>query len=368
MNDLAERLRELRNRISSQLESIKTEEAAKNAIIMPFLAALGYDVFNPGEVVPELVADVGMKKGEKVDYAVKRDGKIVMLIECKWSGRDLSVENASQLFRYFTVTEARFAILTNGLVYKFYTDIDAPNKMDASPFFTFDLNEFEDGHVEELRKFTKQSFDVEAILGSAARLKYSQQIKQMMAAELAKPSEDLVRLFASRIYGGRLTSAVREEFQELLKSSLNEFIRERVSDRLKSALRAEDQTPPIPSVLDSATALAQDATAADDAIETTAMELEAFAIIKAVLRRHVDANRIHLRDAKTYAAVLLDDNNRRPIARLWFNARSKRYIGTFVGKDETRHELARLNDLYSHEDALVAQLRRLVGEAKAEPA
>jgi len=69
---------------------------------MPFINVLGYDVFDPTEVVPEFTADIGTKKGEKVDYAIMKDGKPIILFECKWSGADLNKEHASQLHRYFS--------------------------------------------------------------------------------------------------------------------------------------------------------------------------------------------------------------------------------------------------------------------------
>ena len=248
-----------------------------------------------------------------------------------------------------------FAILTNGTTYQFYTDIDAPNKMDAHPFFTFNLFDFDDRHIEELRKFTKQAFDLDSILGSAATLKYSMRIKEVLAKELAEPSEEFVRIFTSRIYDGRMTAAVREQFAPIVKSSFAEFIRERVSDRLKSALRVEDGGAP-EMTAPSPPARPGDDSAEQSEIETTEEELEAFAMIKAILRRHVGASRITLRDAKSYAAILLDDNNRKPLARLWFNLKSKRYVGLFENKVESKVEIAEIDDIYSLEDRLVKTL------------
>lgn len=128
--DLGTRLSELQKRTIEHREVLLTEEAAKTALVMPFIQALGYDVFNPSEVVPEYVADVGTKKGEKVDYAIRRGDDIVMLIEAKPVKASLSIENASQLYRYFSVTKARIAVLTNGVVYRFFSDLDEPNKLD----------------------------------------------------------------------------------------------------------------------------------------------------------------------------------------------------------------------------------------------
>lgn len=118
--ELAERLAALALKVRNQREAIQTEEATKNAFIMPFISTiLGYDVFNPLEVVPEFTADLGLKKGEKIDYAIMRDGEVQILIECKKSTEPLKIEHASQLFRYFAVTNARIAVLTNGETYHF---------------------------------------------------------------------------------------------------------------------------------------------------------------------------------------------------------------------------------------------------------
>jgi predicted type IV restriction endonuclease len=121
--DFIDRIRELASRAPKQLPHIQTEEATKNALVMPFIGALGYNVFDPTEVTPELTADVGIKKGEKVDYAILQDGQPIMLFECKWHGAELKDGHASQLYRYFSVTHARFGVLTNGIIYRFFTDL-----------------------------------------------------------------------------------------------------------------------------------------------------------------------------------------------------------------------------------------------------
>src|SRR5215210_6760083 len=139
--DFVEQLQALALKTEKLCSLLQTEEATKNALIMPFINILGYDIFDPMEVIPEFTADVGIKKGEKVDYAIQKDGKIIMLFECKHCGGDLNVKHASQLFRYFSVTDARIAVLTNGLTFRFFTDLEAPNKMDEKPFFEFNMAE-----------------------------------------------------------------------------------------------------------------------------------------------------------------------------------------------------------------------------------
>lgn len=110
---LREQLITLRNRAERSSELL-TEEATKNALIMPMLKTLGYDVFDPSIVIPEFTADFGVKKGEKVDYAIRIGGEIQILVECKPVHSDLASVHASQLYRYYSVTKARFGILTNG--------------------------------------------------------------------------------------------------------------------------------------------------------------------------------------------------------------------------------------------------------------
>ena len=234
--DLIDKIKDIASRVPKQMEHIQTEEATKNAFIMPFISSLGYDVFNPLEVIPEFTADVGTKKGEKVDYAIKKDNDIIILIECKWSGASLQKEHASQLYRYFSATEARFAILTNGIDYEFYSDIDEPNKMDSKPFFSFNILQFEDHQIKELKKFTKPAFSLEDILTTASTLKYTGAIKKILDEELKNPTEEFVRFFASRIYDGRLTQQVIEQFTGIVKEARSQFINEQINDRLKSAI------------------------------------------------------------------------------------------------------------------------------------
>lgn len=183
--DFIDQIRSLASRIVASKDMIQTEEATKNAMVMPLIQILGYNVFDPFEVTPELVADVGTKKGEKVDYAILRNGKPIILFECKKSGGDLNISHASQLFRYFTTTEARFGVLTNGLTYRFFTDLEQLNIMDDKPFFEFNLLDYKERDIEELRKFAKTSFNLEEILATATELKYIRAIQNRLAGWLA---------------------------------------------------------------------------------------------------------------------------------------------------------------------------------------
>lgn len=349
--DLIDSLSRLASRLPQQLPLLTTEEATKNALVMPLINALGYNVFDPLEVVPEFIADVGIKKGEKVDYAIMIDGKPMILIECKAAGAKLNLKHSSQLYRYFGVTDARFAVLTDGIQYQFFTDIESPNKMDEKPFFDFKLNEVDQRVAEELKKFAKPNFDLDNILSNANELKYRKHIGRLFAEEYESPSEDLVRLFTGKVYSGRFTAEVRTQFTDLVKFAFRDFVRTELNDRLKSAF---DRNAEVSDEPDFESDVKIEVNDSDDGIETTAEEIEGFHIVRALLSKYILVDRVVMRDTKSYCGVLLDDNNRKPICRLRFNS-SQKYIGIFdAAKKETKTPLEKLSDIYAYSDTLVA--------------
>ncbi|WP_062301070.1 type I restriction endonuclease [Demequina subtropica] len=367
--EFEDRLAALAKKVEDQRDAIQTEEATKNAFVMPFIATiLGYDVFNPLEVVPEFTADVGVKRGEKVDYAILRDGEVQLLIECKPSTGPLKIEHASQLFRYFSVTNARIAVLTNGQVYNFYTDLDSPNKMDDRPFLVLDLLDIDPTLVPELQKLSKEIFDLDSVISAAEELKYVGALKRAIAQDFKEPTEPFVRHFASQVYEGRFTQEVRTQFTTLVAKALKQFTNEQVNDRLKAALgagNADGLTPAIAPAGDSGTVASQSVAEADldrdTEIETTLEELEGYQIVKAIACSEVKPQRIAQRDAKSYFAILLDDNNRKTIARLWFNSKKQKYIGLFdEDKNETRIAIDSLDEIYAHADTIRATVKRYV--------
>lgn len=344
--DFKDQLQTLAAKIPRLCEVLKTEEATKNALVMPFIGILGYDIFDPTEVVPEFTADVGIKKGEKVDYAIKKDDKIIMLFECKHCGGDLSVKHASQLFRYFSVTEARIAVLTNGIVYRFFTDLEAQNKMDEKPFLEINMLELNDVVISELKKLSQPAFNLDELMTAAGELKYTREVKRVLVEQMENPSDEFVRFFASKVFNGMLTPARREYFAGITKRSFNQVINERIDARLKSAMSG---------VNTSSDELVSDV-ADEDVVETTASELEGFYIVKAILRKNVDSNRIIHRDTQSYMGILLDDNNRKPLARLHFN-RAQKYLGIFdENRKETRIAIDSIDDIYKH----AKELRRVL--------
>lgn len=315
----------------------------KTAIILPFFQALGYDVFNPSEVMPEFISDAVGKKGEKVDYAIKVDDQIRILVECKSLTTRLEKVHLSQLFRYFTVTSARFAILTNGQQFQFYSDLEEPNKLDSRPFFVFDITDYPPQSLLELKKFEKGEFDVEGILATADRLKYTALVKAEINKLIEDPSEDFTRVISSALHDGRWTAATAERFGGFVRTAFREVIRDSVHSRLSSALAESDLTGD-EGVNDIASV---------DEIITTEEEREGFLMIRAIVRDTISANRVIIRDQKSYCGVLIDDNNRRPLARLHLN-RGVKYISLFDTGSEDKIAIGSLDDIYSYAGRLRA--------------
>ncbi|MDZ7855380.1 type I restriction endonuclease [Sphaerotilus sp.] len=320
--DFIDQIRVLATRIANTKTIIQTEEATKNAMIMPLIQILGYNVFDPLEVTPELVADVGTKKGEKVDYAILRDGKPIILFECKKAGAELNINHAGQLFRYFHVTEARFGVLTNGITYQFFTDLEKPNKMDDKPFFEFNILDFKERDIEELKKFAKMAFDLDTILTTANELKYTRAIQTRLTEWMTTPTEDLVRLVSSDLLGGRrFTPAIRDQFTLITRRAFEQLVSERINERLKGAMAPESISVPDPISI-TVTQPQENTTAStksEPQVATSPEELEGFYIVRSIVRDLVATKRVSMRDAQSYCAILLDDNNRKPICRLRFN-------------------------------------------------
>jgi hypothetical protein len=351
--DFIDSIKALGEKVIRLKDSIQTEEATKNAFTMPFIAALGYDVFNPLEVVPEFVADLGIKKGEKVDYCIFKDGKPIIIVECKHWKEDLNVHN-SQLHRYFHVTTVKFGILTNGIIYRFYTDLVEPNKMDDKPFWEFNITDMSEASIFELKKFQKLAFDVESILSAAAELKYNKEIKRLMSDELANPSEAFVKHFTRQIYSGMVTAKVLDQFNGVVKRALNQYVSELISDRLKSALAKETDMVNQQAKAEEGNLVEPSKAVEQNKIVTTEMEKEGFFIIKSILRTKIDNNRLTHRDTQSYFGILIDDNNRKPVCRLHLEG-GKKYITLFdENRKEVKTEIKVLDDIYSYSDNLIS--------------
>nr|WP_290797861.1 type I restriction endonuclease [Flavihumibacter sp. UBA7668] len=351
-NDLKFRLEQLHQRVDQLKTQINTEEATKNAFVMPFIQILGYDIFNPTEVIPEFICDIGTKKGEKVDYVIKKDGEPILIIECKHWKEQVDAHN-SQLHRYYHVSKARFGVLTNGHQYNFYSDLEKPNIMDEKPFFSLDLSNLKDNNLMILENFTKNGYNLSNILDSAEALKYIKAIRTEFEKEVQQPSDELVRLLVNRFFEKPLTATRLSTFREYTRKAITNSINESISFRLKSALHINEAVPtkedtPVDPI---------DENSDEPKIATTIEEMEGSQIVKAIMRESLPASRISFRDTQSYFGILLDDNNRKPLCRLHFNS-SNKYLELFHnGKDNGEKKLLdSVDDIYKFKSELLATI------------
>lgn len=299
------------------------------------------------EVTPEFTADLGLKKGEKVDYAIFQNGNPILIIECKHWKENLNVHN-SQLFRYFHVTKTRFALLTNGIEYRFYSDLDAQNKMDEKPFLEFNMTQLKESTINEISKFHKSNFDIDKIINNASALKYIAEIKKIVGIEITNPTAELIRHYATQVYKGRLTEKVLEQFKDFVHKALNQYISEKVNDRLTSALNKENEKQ-----IEAEAVPVEEPTK----LETTEEELEGYQIVLAILRRVTSKERVVYRDTQSYFGILLDDNNRKPICRLHLNGNKKQISLFDANKKETREAIESIDEIYRFEKQLLETIK-----------
>lgn len=342
--EFSESIRGLAKRISQVKDKAMTEEATKMSMILPFFQLLGYDVFDPTEFCPEYTADVGIKKGEKVDYAILINGQPVILIEAKASGKKLD-KHSSQLFRYFVTTPAKFAILTNGTIYKFYTDLEEQNKMDKDPFMEFDISDLNDKQIIQIEKFHKKYLDMEEILNAASVLKYNNLFKKSIAQQLSSPSNDFVKVFIQPFYKGAKTQSVIEKFKPILKNSFQEYINEISSEKIKYII---DNT----------------STVVSDKRMTTDEEWEVINLIKEILKDIIKPADISHKQTESYLAILYKNNTRKWICRINLYSAQKTIILPDENKKEQKYPISEIDDINSFTENIISSAKRYIEPLK----
>ncbi len=352
--------------------TLTTEEATKHALVLPFIQALGYDIFNPMEVVPEYTADFGLKQGEKVDYAIVReedDGEPTMLIECKKVSDPLDVTKASQLSRYFSQTPAHIGVLTNGVVYRFFSDLDAENVMDSTPFLEIDVTQLDGRSINSLNHFAKHTFDIDEARSAASNMKHIHGMKDYLAQIYGQPDPDFVRLLARKVYSGVITQSRFEHFEGLVKLAFQGFVNDRINSTLQRATDIantavdDDERLQTHESDSNPTETDDDSSPSRRGIVTTVEEVQGYELVKTLLEDTVEPSRVTMRDTQSYCGVLLDDNNRKIICRLRFNATSVKYLGLLDSeRNETRYQLDHIDDISQYADEIRSIVNRLLQE------
>jgi predicted type IV restriction endonuclease len=274
----------------------------------------------------------------------------IILIEAKSINEKLE-KHDSQLYRYFGTTKAKFAILTNGIEYKLFTDLDEPNKMDEKPFITFNLLDLKDSQYYEIAKFRKNEFNIESVLNSASELKFTNAIKILLSKEWDDPSDEIIRHILNDVYPGVKTKKVIDSFRDIVKKSMSQFITEKVNEKLQKALKSTTSGEQIMETELSNEENGPKETENKDQVITTEEEIEGCVLIKLILKDFIDPTRIYYRDNKSYFNVLLDNSIRKWVCRLGFNS-SNKYL-QINDENKTTFKIETVDDILNYKEELI---------------
>lgn len=315
----SEDITKLSEQVRKRVDQVIGEEATKMALILPFLSVLGYDVYDPTEVMPEYVADFATKKAgqfEKVDYALAINGTIVMLVEAKARGQKAEAHDG-QLSRYFNgLLKTKVAIVTNGIEYRFFTDLRDKNFMDKEPFFSFNVLEYDSKEIENLKFFHRDHFDAAVISRQAEEMVYVKGMTQLVGNLLRSPSEEFVRFLVTELgkvalsyeVQGRITNKVLEKFEPIVKksiqSSLLELMTRSLSQEMAQAVEISKASKILPEVEETEEPPEQELEGSK--IITTEEELKAFEKIKAIAETSTNFKlEVQYRDTISYFGLNL---------------------------------------------------------------
>ncbi|MCC5614166.1 restriction endonuclease subunit R [Nostoc sp. CHAB 5836] len=325
-----------------RFDQVVGEEATKMALIVPFLSALGYDVYDPSEVMPEYVADFATKKAgqfEKVDYALAINGTKVMLVEAKACGKKAEAHDG-QLSRYFNgLLTTKVAIVTNGIEYRFFTDLRDKNVMDKEPFFTFNILEYDTKDIDNLKFFHRDNFEVTAITNHAEEMVYVKGMTHLLGNLLRSPSEEFVRFLVAELgtlapsyeIQGRITGKVIDKFKPIVKKSIQGSLVELMTRSL-----SQEITQPVELEVEQEIEEEEKQQESQDSkLVTTAEEIEAFEKIKAITQTSRSYNfELQYKDTASYFGINLG----KPtwwFLRLYLSSQKKSFI-TRLSVDEVK--------------------------------
>lgn len=371
--DFKDLIIQLSEKIARQKDNIATEEATKTSFIMPMISALGYDVFNPFEVVPEMDCDL-TKRGDKIDYAIMKDNTPILLIECKHCKQNLDL-HSTQLAKYYAASNARFGVLTNGVEYRFYADLEKQNIMDEKPFLVVDMLDLSDSDIEQLKKFHKSYYNEHDILSTAQELQITIQIKDLLNRNFQQPGDDFTRYFVKCLNDGKSTVKQIEQYRPIVKKSIASVINDIIAERLNVAMKSDSGNGSKKSEEETHSDVIAESAAKDlpdgvvfqdeeKGIITTQEEMDAYNIVRSILRQYVDVKRIQYKDYKSYFTVNLDGSTWWWICRISLGKRKKS-----IGFPEENYksnewvEIESLDDIFQYADRLKASLDVALGEA-----
>lgn len=357
--ELVDRFKALGQKAQKIGATLGTEEATKTALIMPFIQLLGYDVFDPSEVIPEYQAQAGVKKDQRVDYAICKNGEPIILIEAKAFGSTLDKEQLDQLKRYFPfVKSARVGILTDGNRYRFFSDLEADNVMDDSPYMELALDSLEEDTLSKLLFLAKDKYNADSMVRQAEQLKYTKQFKSILTQQFEAPEEDFFLFFARKVWTGRITENVKDKLTPLLKESFRQWTEERINDRLRKAIEGDgkQEAEELPAIGD-----------ADPA--PNELDILGLNIVKAILAGTCDTSRLSLRANKSYCALVLDENIRKTLVRFYFQNPERLRMDLYGHmRVDPPFPIPSVESIYEHRDQILEIFRRIEAGDSSEKA
>lgn len=306
-------------RVKDLAEHVRgNEQATKQSLIGPLFTLLGYDLTDPRECIPEYKADFGKERSVKpVDWAFLQNGRPIFFVEAKESGRKLQGFD-EQLADYFAkAPEAKLGILTNGVQWRFFTDMVNLNVMDREPFIRWDVVNDEKPPLEFLTLLQKSQFNPQLVRAFAEQRR-NQNLLLSELSRLLEPSSEFVKLAVANIETRKMTENVVESWKPVLGSALQEWVRQRMlSMALDPATYAPEGTRE---------------PAASAKIETTQEELDGFATVKTLLGPE---RPVAYEDTASYFKIHLMERYTWVMCRLYFG-RKRPMIWVALGQEEAQ--------------------------------
>mgnify|MGYP003366224037 FL=1 len=338
-----------KNRLKLHSEHVKnvglhctTEETTKQALILPFLDILGFSPYDPQKVKAEYGADFpGVKANERVDYALFCQGIPVMFIEAK-AYKEKIDNHCPQLSRYFNSTpEVTISAITNGVEWRFFTDLKEKNIMDPTPFLKIRMDEVTDADAEQLFRFRHDKFKPEALRTLAEESVYLSAFTKTISSSLREVDQEFVRYVASR---SNVERQLNQRFLESITPLVKQAVELSVSAMVVSGLSGKNSTEsPHDEVHDDNEQEKSD-TQADVVdpdnpnIVTTYNERQLFDKIVSIIGAEND---IQYKDTASYFGVLFQGKTNRWIVR-YYDKKSKSSIQLPIElNDITINEISR---------------------------
>lgn len=297
------------------------EEATKHSLILPFFQMLGFDIYNPSVLRPEYKAGFASNK-EKIDYAIFQNDVPALFIEAKAYGEKLENYDA-QLAKYFnSTTNLKLAVITDGVRYKFFTDLKEPNIIDIDPFLEFDFESIGTEEIEILKRFQADKFNAQELVNHAENLVYLRALKKKVRAIFREPSDDFVRFMAGDVFPKKITANALERLTPLVKQALSSVLVEMVSMGLSQEISKPEDTS-IPTEVTEVVAPTSDAESKESKVVTTEEELAGFNLIyQLITEGSGEDQKVTYKDTASYFGIHVEKRTQW-FARLHFNGNQK---------------------------------------------